>query len=181
MQLRGLRTDCLHDLYLTCKLLWRESASKTNQIEAALLCCTGIDGFSNVNRTHIEAALPVLTRNGAPYLVHAEIVGDDDTEPQVISACSTVLAHSIMRGYHAAVIWLVLPWCHVGVYYVYAAYVECACLTQVNIVCTYHVCVMSLCNVYTVIKAQYVIVTPSAVHAAWSTNFKIILGLLTAC
>ncbi|KAL0052815.1 hypothetical protein WJX82_008241 [Trebouxia sp. C0006] len=41
----------------------------------------GIDGFSNVNRTHIEAALPVLKRNGVPYLVHAEIVGDD-TEPQ---------------------------------------------------------------------------------------------------
>ncbi|KAA6420022.1 MAG: allantoinase [Trebouxia sp. A1-2] len=41
----------------------------------------GIDGFSNVNRTHIEAALPVLKRNGAPYLVHAEIV-DDDTQPQ---------------------------------------------------------------------------------------------------
>ncbi len=42
----------------------------------------GIEGFSNVNRTHIEAALPVLKRNGVPYLIHAEIV-DEDTEPQV--------------------------------------------------------------------------------------------------
>ena len=130
MQLRGLRTDCLHELYLTCKLLWRESASKTNQIEAALLCCTGIDGFSNVNRTHIEAALPVLKRNGVPYLVHAEIVGDD-TEPQVTSASSTVFAYAPMRGYHAAVLWLMFLWGHGSVYYVHAVCVKCACLTCV--------------------------------------------------
>ena len=35
-----------------------------------------------MNRTHIEAALPVLKRNGVPYLVHAEIV-DDDVQLQV--------------------------------------------------------------------------------------------------
>jgi len=46
--------------------------------------------------------LPVLKRNGAPYLVHAEIV--DDTEPQVISASSPVIGLFIMRGYHTAVL-----------------------------------------------------------------------------
>ena len=45
------------------------------------LRCTGIEGFTNVAHTHIEAALPVLKRNGVPMLVHAEVV--DDREPQV--------------------------------------------------------------------------------------------------
>jgi len=58
---------------------------------------------SAMSTGHIEAALPVLKRNGAPYLVHAEIV-DDDTEPQVISASSPVIGLFIMRGYHTAVL-----------------------------------------------------------------------------
>lgn len=33
--------------------------------------------------THIEAALPVLKRNGVPLLVHAEVV--DDREPKASS------------------------------------------------------------------------------------------------
>ena len=38
--------------------------------------CAGIEGFTNVAHTHIEAALPVLKRNGVPLLVHAEVVDD---------------------------------------------------------------------------------------------------------
>lgn len=45
------------------------------------LYCAGIEGFTNVAHTHIEAALPVLKRNGVPMLVHAEVV--DEREPQV--------------------------------------------------------------------------------------------------
>ncbi len=107
-----------------------------------MLCCTGIDGFSNVNRTHIEAALPVLKRNGVPYLVHAEIVGDD-TEPQVTSASSIVIAHSITRGYHTVALWLILLWCQGGVY------IHAFCAHEV---CLFHVvtsCVHSMfVNVY---------------------------------
>ena len=44
-----------------------------------LCCCAGISGFSNVNRTDIEAALPILKRNDAPYLIHAEIPEDIPT------------------------------------------------------------------------------------------------------
>lgn len=40
----------------------------------------GIEGFSNVNRSHIEAALPVLKQNGVPYLIHAEIVADAEAQ-----------------------------------------------------------------------------------------------------
>lgn len=46
----------------------------------AHLHIAGIEGFTNVAHTHIEAALPVLKRNGVPLLVHAEVV--DDREPQ---------------------------------------------------------------------------------------------------
>ena len=44
-----------------------------------LCCCAGISGFSNVNQTDIEAALPILKRNGVPYLIHAEIPEDIPT------------------------------------------------------------------------------------------------------
>ena len=46
-----------------------------------IACCSGISGFSNVNRTDIEAALPVLKLNGVPYLIHAEL--PEDIEAQV--------------------------------------------------------------------------------------------------
>ena len=40
----------------------------------------GISGFSNVNRTDIEAALPIMKRNGVPYLIHAELPEDIETQ-----------------------------------------------------------------------------------------------------
>ena len=44
-----------------------------------------------MNRSHIEAALPVLKQNGVPYLIHAEIVAD--AEAQVTSHISSHLQH----------------------------------------------------------------------------------------
>src|SRR5271156_5187114 len=35
----------------------------------------GIDGFSMVNRTQLEAALPAVARSGLPLLTHAELPG----------------------------------------------------------------------------------------------------------
>lgn len=45
-----------------------------------------------MNRSHIEAALPVLKQNGVPYLIHAEIVAD--AEAQVTSHISSHLHQS---------------------------------------------------------------------------------------
>lgn len=53
---------------------------------------TGIEGFTNVAHTHIEAALPILKRNGVPLLVHAEVV--DDREPKARQSAPTAYAGS---------------------------------------------------------------------------------------
>ena len=74
-----LPADFVHPLTLCCK---KSNGSRSLKLLPIYPSAPGIDGFSNVNRTHIEAALPVLKRNGVPYLVHAEIV-DDDIQPQV--------------------------------------------------------------------------------------------------
>ena len=47
--------------------------------------------------THIEAALPVLKRNGVPFLVHAEVV--DDREPKAsYNKLLLVCQHSTCSG-----------------------------------------------------------------------------------
>ncbi len=40
---------------------------------------------------------------------------------------------------------------------------------------------MYICNVYIVVKAKYVALTPSAVAAAWFTKLKTVPELLTPC
>ncbi|HEY6392555.1 MAG TPA: allantoinase AllB [Bryobacteraceae bacterium] len=38
----------------------------------------GIDGFTMVNRTHLEAAMPLVAKTGLPLLTHAELPGPID-------------------------------------------------------------------------------------------------------
>ncbi|KAL3162052.1 hypothetical protein ABBQ38_009118 [Trebouxia sp. C0009 RCD-2024] len=71
----GLIPENAHDPALLQSLVEQGAAGFKSFMSPA-----GISGFSNVNRTDIEAALPVLKRNGVPYLVHAELPEDSQSE-----------------------------------------------------------------------------------------------------